>query len=151
VVGSGSSIAKNVYAYLAPDDPVHWLVGETVARDVQQTRWMLRCIDVPAAIASRGYPAGTTVDVAMVVTDPQLPENCVVGRLQVSDGQGQFVAGPEEAGAVHLAPNGLAALYAGTAVSTLAGAGLVRGGDPDAHALLDAAFSGRPAYLLDYF
>lgn len=151
VVGSGSSIAKNVYAYLAPDDPVHWLVGETVARDVQHTRWMLRCIDVSAALAGRGYPAGTTVDVALVITDEQLPENAIAGRLQVSDGRGQLVPGTVETGAVQLGPNGLAALYAGTAVSTLASAGLVRGGDREALAMLDAAFSGRPAYLLDYF
>jgi predicted acetyltransferase len=151
VVGSGSSIAKNVYAYLAPDDPVHWLVGETAARDVQQTRWMLRCVDVTAAISGRGYPAGTTVDVPLVVTDPQLPENGFAGQLQVSDGRGQLVPGPEEASAVHLGPNGLAALYAGTSPSTLVGAGLLRGGDPEAHALLETAFSGRPAYLLDYF
>lgn len=151
VVGSGSSIAKNVYAYLAPDDPVHWLLGETVARDVQHTRWMLRCIDASAAIAARGYPAATTVDVALVIADEQLPDNAFSGRLRVSDGRGQLVPGPAEADPVHLGPNGLAALYAGTAVSTLVNSGLVRGDDREALSMLDAAFSGRPAYLLHYF
>ncbi len=151
VVGSGSSIAKNVYAYLAPDDPVHWLVGETVARDVQQTRWMLRCVDVSAAIAGRGYPVATTVDVPLVITDRQLPENCLAGRLQVTDGRGKLVAGPEEAAAVHLGPNGLAGLYAGTAVSTLVGAGLSSAVIARPMSMLEAAFSGRPVVLLDYF
>jgi predicted acetyltransferase len=151
VVGSGSSIAKNVYAYLAPDDPVHWLLEETVARDVQHTRWMLRCIDVSAAIAGRGYPAGTTVDVALVIADEQLPDNAIAGRLRVSEGRGRLVPGAAEADAVHLGSNGMAALYAGTAVSTLVGSGLVRGGDREALSMLDAAFSGRPAYMLGYF
>jgi predicted acetyltransferase len=151
VVGSGSSIAKNIHAYLAADDPVHWLVGETVATDVRQTRWMLRCVDVRAAVAGRGYPAGTSVDVALVIEDAQLPANDFTGRLQVSGGNGALVAGPPEAGAARIGANGFAALYAGTSASTLAGAGLMVGGDADTYALLDAAFSGRPTYLLEYF
>jgi predicted acetyltransferase len=151
VVGSGSSIAKHVYAYLAPDDPLHWLVADVVARDVQQTRWMLRCLDVKAAVEGRGYPTGTTVDVALEITDDQLPDNRFGGRLQVSDGRGCLVPGVVPEGATRIGPNGLAALYAGASVSMLAGAGLVHGGDQEAYALLDSAFSGRPAYLLDYF
>jgi predicted acetyltransferase len=151
VVGSGSSIAKTVYAYLPADDAVHWLVGDTVARDVQQTRWMLRCLDIHAAVSGRGYPAGTAVDVPLVVADPQVPANDFSGRLQVVDGSGRLVAGPPEPTAARLGPNGFAALYAGTATSTLASAGLVWGGHLETYALLDAAFSGRPAYLLDYF
>ena len=90
VVGSGSSIAKHVYAYLAPDDPVHWLLPDVVAPSVHQNRWMLRCCDVQAAIEGRGYPTGTTVDVALEISDPQLPGNGFTGRLQVSDGAGRL-------------------------------------------------------------
>ncbi len=58
VVGSGSSVAKRVYAYLSFDDPVHLLVSETVAREVQQTRWMLRCLDVVPPSPAVGMPPG---------------------------------------------------------------------------------------------
>jgi predicted acetyltransferase len=151
VVGSGSSIAKHVYAYLAPDDPVHWLLPDVVAPSVHSNRWMLRCCDVRAALEGRGYPMGTTVDVALEVADPQLPGNGFTGRLQVSDGAGRLVPGVGRGPVTHIGPNGLAALYAGASVSMLVAAGLVSGGDRETYALLDSAFSGRPAYLLEYF
>ncbi len=151
VVGSGSSVAKRVYAYLSSDDPVHLLVSESVAREVQQTRWMLRCLDVGAAISGRQYAPGTTLDVPLVVVDAQVPDNCVSGRLYVTDGRGELVPGPVGSDAVRLGANGLSALYAGTSMSTLVSAGLAVGGDPGIYGELDAAFAGRPAYLLDYF
>jgi predicted acetyltransferase len=151
VVGSGSSIAKSVHAYLAPDDPVHLLVGEAVSTSLEQNRWMLRCLDAAAAIAGRGFPAGLSIDVPVVLGDAQVPENCLTGRLSVEGGSGRLVEGPAEAGAVRLGANGLAALFAGSSITRLLGSGLAAGGDRDAHALLDSAFAGRPAYLLDYF
>jgi hypothetical protein len=48
-------------------------------------------------------------------------------------------------------PNGLAALYAGTAVNTLRAAGPARGGSPERDTFLDAAFGGDAPYLLEYF
>ena len=50
-----------------------------------------------------------------------------------------------------LSANAVAALYAGTPTASLVTAGLLTGGSPAHRALLDSAFSGRPAYLLDYF
>ena len=58
VVGSGSSIAEKVHAYLAPDDPIHHVLGEEVDTDLRVERWMLRLIDVEAALGGRGYPVG---------------------------------------------------------------------------------------------
>jgi predicted acetyltransferase len=151
VVGSGSSTVKTVHAYLSPDDPVVHLLGDGLLRDVQVNRWMLRCLDVAAAIEGRGYPAGTVADVPLVVEDAQVPENCVAGRLQVGDGKGALVAGAPAPRAVRLTANGLAALYAGTPTATLLAAGLLSGGSTDERAMLDAAFAGRPAYMLDSF
>jgi predicted acetyltransferase len=151
VVGSGSSIAKRVYAYVAPDDPVHWLLSDVVAPSVHQNRWMLRCLDVQAAVEGRGYPPGTTIDVAVEITDPQLPGNGFTGRLQVSGGTGRLLPGADRGSVTRIGPNGFAALYAGASTSMLAAAGLLSGGDPDDYALLDSVFSARPAYLLEYF
>jgi predicted acetyltransferase len=151
VVGSGSSIAKRVYAYLAPDDPVHWLLPDVVAPSVHQNRWMFRCCDVQAAVEGRGFPTGTTVDVALEISDPQLPANGFTGRLQVSDGRGRLVPGVGRGPVTRIGPNGFAALYAGASVSMLVAGGVVSGGDRETYALLDSAFSGRPAYLLEYF
>ena len=51
---------------------------------------------------------------------------------------------------VVLGPNGLAALYAGTPMYTLRGAGRAAGGNADDDALLDAVFASR-CYLSDSF
>ncbi len=151
VVGSGSSVAKRVHAYLAPDDPVHLVLGESVAHDSQQQRWMLRCLDASAALAGRGYPAGAEIDVPVVLEDAQETGNRLSGRLQVSQGSGELVPGPAGHEAVRLSANGLAALYSGASTVALATAGLI-GGDQEGHlAALDAAFAGRPPYLLEYF
>ncbi len=152
VVGSGSSTSPQVDAYLAPDDPVHQLLGEPVAERVNLNRWMIRLLDVRAAIAGRGFAPGLNVDVPIAVEDAQVPDNSLTGRLRVVDGRGELVS---EAGgdveAVRFSAGGVAALYAGTAVAILRLAGLGTGGSAEADALLDAAFAGRPAYLLDYF
>ena len=150
VVGSSASVAEKVSAYLAPDDPLHALLGETVGEDVQQVRWMLRLLDVRAAVAARGFPA-VDVDVPVVLSDDQVPENCLTGRLQVHGGRGELVDDDAAVDAVRLSANGMAALYAGTSVRTLARAGLAGGGSPEDLDALDAAFATRPAYLLDYF
>jgi predicted acetyltransferase len=151
VVGSGSAIAKRAHAYLSPDDPVVHLLGDGVTPEVYVNRWMLRCLDVHAAIAGRGYPAGVEADVAVVLDDAQVRENCLSGRLRVSGGKGELVPDESAPGAVRLSANALAALYAGIPTTTLRASGLLAGGSADDCALLDAAFAGRPAYLLDFF
>jgi predicted acetyltransferase len=151
VVGSGSSIAKTVHAYVSPDDPVVHLLGDGVMRDVQVNRWMFRCLDVRAAIEGRGFPVGVEAEVGVVVDDAQVPDNCVSGRLQVSGGRGALVSGPPGPEAVQLGANALAALYAGVPTTTLRAAGLLTGGSQGADELLDAAFAGRQAYMLEFF
>ncbi len=154
VVGSSSSVADRVQAYVAPDDPIHQLLGECVLQETNLTRWMLRVIDLQAAVTSRGYPPGLQLDVPLALDDPLLPANTWAGRLQVRDGRGSLHpdetvrAAPET---VHLRSRGLAAMYAGTSMATLRTAGLVQGGTPVELGLLDTAFVGRPAYLLEYF
>ncbi len=152
VVGSGSSVSPWVHAYLAPDDPVHQLLSECVNESTKQTRWMLRLLDLPAALAGRGFPTGLDIDVPIAVDDAQVSANCFTGRLRVAHGSGELVAdGPTGTDSVRFTANGIAALYAGTPMGSLVTAGLAGGGSAEARARLDAAFVGRPAYLLEYF
>ncbi|MFY9915168.1 MAG: GNAT family N-acetyltransferase [Nocardioidaceae bacterium] len=154
VVGSNSSVVDQVHAYLAPDDPVHQMLGECVDQQLKQIRWMLRVVDATAALSGRGYPTGVETEIPLVLDDPLLGGNCVAGRLAVSGGRGELVADDAvgtDPGALRLGPNGLAALYAGMSSATLTTAGLLAGGTPQHHALLDTVFAGRPAHLLDYF
>ena len=153
VVGSSSSVAEEVHAYLAPDDAVHQLLREPVFESTKQTRWMLRLLDVRLALSARGYAAGVDVDVPVVIDDPQEAANCLSGRLRVAAGKGELVESAVGTGvdAIRLGANGVAALYAGSPTAVLATAGLISGGSPEDRALLDAAFTGRPAYMLGYF
>ncbi|TDC48215.1 GNAT family N-acetyltransferase [Actinomadura sp. KC345] len=148
IVGSGSSTAETVRACVSPMDPVLWLPHERrLYETVHRTQWMLRVVDAPAAIRARGYPAGVTAGVPLLIDDPQCPGNSGHWRLEIEDGEGRLERSPETAGAVRLGPRGLSALYAGVPVTTLRLAGLVEGGDAEA---LSPAFAATP-FSLDFF
>ena len=151
VVGSGSSVATKVEAYVAPDDPIHLLLPEEVAHETYLKRWMLRIMDAPEAVAARGFPSTATGSAAVTLVDPLLPGNSGSWRLEVSGGRGGLIPAEPFNPGLRLGPNGFAALYAGTSISVLRTAGLASGGGPAGDELLDAAFAGRPAYLLEYF
>jgi predicted acetyltransferase len=151
VVGSGSSIATKVVAYLSPDDPIHLLLPEEVSHESQLTRWMLRVMDAPKAIAARGFSPAVTGTATVCLNDQLIPGNSGAWRLEVSGGRGQLVPAEAPENGLQLGPNGFAALYAGTPVHVLRTAGLASGGKPAEDELLDAAFAGRAAYLLEYF
>jgi predicted acetyltransferase len=151
VVGSGSSIAKRVVAYVAPDDPIHLLLPEEVAHESQLIRWMLRVMDVPKAVAARGFSPAVTGGATICMEDDLLPGNSGSWRLEVSGGRGELAPLQDTDNGLQLRPNGFAALYAGTPVHVLRTAGLASGGEPAQDELLDAAFAGRAAYLLEYF
>lgn len=150
LVGSGSSIATTVTACLGPNDPLHWLTRESTVRPAGEKRWMLRLVEVAAALAGRGYPAGVDAEVTLAVADPHRPGNTGTWRLAVAAGSAKVEPAPARVGDLRLGPRGLAALYAGAPLPALRTAGLVAGGDPGTDALLDAIFAAQP-YLLDYF
>jgi len=112
---------------------------------------MLRLIDAPAAIASRGFPEGVVLEADLRIDDPELPANTGDWHLSVADGSGSLTPTDSPTDALRCRPRGLAALYAGTPLAALRGAGLVTGGAPATDAGLDAVFSGPTPYMLDYF
>ncbi|MFI0356647.1 enhanced intracellular survival protein Eis [Actinomadura sp. 9N407] len=146
LVGSGSSTASSVTAYVAPQDPVFWLTRERSSEEVQRTRWMLRVVDAPAAIQARGYPAGVAAEVPLIIDDPWSPANAGAWRLEVKDGSGRLERSAETPGAVRVGAGGLAALYSGVPTATLRAAGLLEGDAPE----LDAVFAALP-FSLDHF
>jgi predicted acetyltransferase len=151
VVGSGSSIVKQVHAYVSPDDPISLLLPQEAAHEVVQTRWMFRLLNAPAAIASRGMAERVSGSALLSLTDPLLPSQSGTWRLEAEGGHAELTRTSPSEEALHLGPNGLACLYAGTSLHTLRTAGLVAGGRADADGFLDAAFAGSTPYLLEYF
>ncbi|GLZ06879.1 hypothetical protein Acsp03_43450 [Actinomadura sp. NBRC 104412] len=146
IVGSGSSVAKQVRACLSPHDPVFWLTKERGDGWRELDRWMLRVVNAPAAIEARGYPAGVSAEVLLEIDDPWMRANSGFWWLVVKDGQGRLERAAESRSAVRVGPRGLAALYAGVPSATLRGAGLLDGHVP----VLDSVFAAAP-FTLDSF
>ncbi len=155
VVGSSSSVVERIDAYVGPDDPIHQLLGECVVERLKQTRWMLRLLDVEAALKGRGYPVGLHVEVPLVLEDDLLPGER--GGRSAPGGRRQWSprrrcrrrrrlltrSGSERTASLRSMP--------ARSTASLQGSGLILGGGAEQLARLDSAFVGRPAYLLDYF
>jgi len=170
-VGSHASIADKIYARTGPASAYWWLTAERDADIAHRSRWMLRVVDAPAAIAARGFPEAVSVHVVLHIDDRTRPANSGLWDLAVAGGTGTLsplealnpdalampsnpisstsLAGPAST-AVTLGARGLAALYAGTPVGVLRQAGLAAGGTPAEDAALDAAFAATP-FMLDAF
>jgi predicted acetyltransferase len=150
-IGSHASIADKIYARTGPASAFWWLSAERDADIAHRSRWMLRVVDAPAAIAARGFPVAVSVRVVLRVDDSTRPANSGLWDLAVAGGTGTLTGstGPAST-AVSLGARGLAALYAGTPVGTLRRAGLASGGTPADDAALDAAFAATP-FMLDAF
>jgi predicted acetyltransferase len=152
-VGSHASIADKIYARTGPASAFWWLSAERDADIAHRSRWMLRVVDAPAAIAARGFPVAVSVRVVLRVDDSTRPANSGLWDLAVAGGTATLSPlGPDlpASTAVSLGPRGLAALYAGTPAGTLRQAGLASGGTPADDAALDAAFAATP-FMLDAF
>jgi predicted acetyltransferase len=152
VIASHSSTADNVTGLTAPADPFWWLTSERDATVTRRAMWMLRVVDLPAAIAARGFPAAVSASVPLEIRDQARPANAGSWRLTVSNGTGTLIpnGGVSSPAPLQLGPRGVAALYAGTPLATLRLAGLASSGSHEADAALDAAFAATP-YMLDEF
>ena len=145
-----ATVADTVRACLSPLDPVAWLTRDPVIQTRTRDAWMLRIIDVHAAIAGRGYPAAVSVSAELELSDQSLPANAGRWTLDISGGKGQLQPGGSGRSPLVLDERGFAGLYAGVPLPTMRTAGLVAGGSVTADDALDSAFAG-PAFMTDYF
>lgn len=140
------------------------LPGALLARHVPQasrlpTRedwpWMVRLLDLPGAVAARGWPAGVTLTVDLRVTAPtHVPDDPVAGdwTLAVADGAASCTprpsGGPGAPGGsaiVTVAATDLAALYSGHLdPAQLVDEGRLAGATDAQVSGLRAAFAGSP-------
>jgi predicted acetyltransferase len=70
-----------------PTEPLADLIAEDPIAVNDVFRWMLRLLDVPAAIEARGYPSLVEASVTISVRDPVFPENEGPWRIEVGGGQ----------------------------------------------------------------
>jgi predicted acetyltransferase len=150
IVASHSSIADTVTARVGPGDPIFWLTREPDTYLKFHEMWMLRLVDVAAAIRGRGFPLSAQLSLPLSIQDDSRDSNAGLWELSVTGGRGTLVHAPEATRPLTIGARGLAALYGGTPMASLRLAGLASGGDPAADSELDGAFGGA-SYLLDSF
>lgn len=90
-------------------EPLLALLEEQTYRITHLERWLLRIINVPKALALRGYPVAVEAELHLAVQDDLLPENSRNFILSVSGGRGDVVEGGR--GELQLDIRGLAPLY----------------------------------------
>lgn len=150
MLGGWMSAAPTVVLRVPDDDPALLMVASAAATVESRQPWMLRVVDVPGAVAARGWPRHLDLAVDLELVDDVCPWNAGRWRLVVHAGEGRLEAGGR--GTVRLTERGLALLYAGAAGTAVARrAGLLSGGDQASDQYLDAAFAGPRPSLLDYF
>ncbi|MFI7677566.1 enhanced intracellular survival protein Eis [Actinophytocola sp. NPDC049390] len=113
------------------DDPAWWqlVLPQPVLHDVRNHPWMLRVVDLPAAVAARGWPvaahlADTAVDIE--VADEHAPWQSGRHRLVVESGTVRCEPGGQ--GTVRLHARALGPWFAGSAdTAMLRRAGVIEG------------------------
>jgi predicted acetyltransferase len=141
-----------------PDPAALWALPDRFARLVDRWHWMLRLVDLPAALQARPWPSGVAGQVVFRVEDRVCPWNTGAWRLELSGGQarvepvagGTDAPGPDPGATADI--RGLASLFTGFAgPDDLVRAGLLSGFDPAALDLLRAAFASPRPWTAEFY
>jgi predicted acetyltransferase len=150
MIGSWASVVQTASIQLTAQHPALFHSAINAAASDHRDPWMLRVIDVEAAIGARGWSPHVAGSAAFTLDDPVCPWNSGSFRLSLAGGEATLEQGHE--GAAVFDPRGLALWWANAAsISVIRRAGLLTGGDPAADAFLDAATAGPAPMILDYF
>ena len=143
------SVAEHVSFCGAPADPLLYLPSEQTFKVTDRLDWMLRLVDVRAALTARGYPAGLTAELHLDVRDDVLPANNGHFVLHVADSRGQVAKGGR--GELCIDVRGLAALYSGhLSPGELQATGYLEGSE-SAAACAGSVFAGPAPWMSDIF
>jgi predicted acetyltransferase len=124
-----------------------YALPDRFARLTDRWHWMLRLVDLPAALSARPWPAGVAGQLELRVC----PWNAGAWRLELAGGQGRVE--PASAAPAAVADiRGLASLFTGFAgPDDLVRAGLLSGFDPDGVDLLRAAFASPRPWTAEFY
>jgi predicted acetyltransferase len=148
-LGDHRSLAREVVWTGGPADPLLMLLREQNYQVKLLFHWMVRVLDVPSALASRGYPAGVSGTLHLQVEDDLFPENRGNFTLEVSGGAGRVQRGGS--GLMRLDVRALAPLYTGfLSPEALRSVGALAA-DEDSLRLASTLFSGTAPALPDMF
>jgi predicted acetyltransferase len=105
------SLADRIVWFGNPADPLLGFLAEFVWKGRVFFPWMVRILDVKAALEARGYPLGLRAELHLEIEDPLLAENAGRFVLEVADGTGRVRSGGR--GSIRAHVRGLAAIYGG--------------------------------------
>jgi predicted acetyltransferase len=154
-IGSFSGIAGHVSLQSSGLDLIRCMLGASTWQATASPPYMLKILDVPGALAARGYPAAVNASLEFGVQGDQYTANDGRYALQVADGRAACRRlGDVESGATGLptfTPQGLALAFAGA--QSCAGIRMVDGlsGPEDDDETWNAVFGGRPFRIRDRF
>ena len=149
-LGEFGSMANDLVIRAGAIHPLFALCDEPRGlRTIFREYWMLRIVDLAAALTARGYSSWLSTSLDLDVRDETLPENAGRWRLRVEGGRGTVERGGD--GTLRCDIRGLASMYAGFMTPRAhAVLGLVEGNDP-ALAVAAAVFGSNSAGFCDFF
>jgi len=148
-LGDHRSLAAEVVWKGGPADPRLFFLREQSHQVKLLDYWMLRVLDVSAALQARGYPPGLSAALHLEVEDDLFPENQGRFVLEVEEGEAQVRPGGE--GDMKLHVRALAALYSGfLSPAALQLAGVLEADDTTLRTAT-VLFSGPPPTMPDMF
>jgi len=151
VVASSGTQAPELDVVGPAEDDL-FLLADQAAPDVvrSEIRWMLRLVDLPGAVAARGWPASARGRVELAVHDRQAPWNDGRWVLEVEDGSARATRGGD--GRIEVTVGGLSSWWAGYATpARLARTGSLRTTDPTALRTLDELLTAAAPVLPDFY
>jgi predicted acetyltransferase len=142
-------VVSGLELHTAPHDPARLVLPDAHFPVTLTDAWMLRLINLEAALGQRGYPPKVDATLDLDIYDDIIDGNNGMWRLTIRDGRGAVRRGG--AGDLRTDIRGLAALYSGFAnPSALAAAGLLEG-TPAALAIAGTVFAASQPWMREMF
>lgn len=149
LVGSHRSVVSDVTWYGSERDPLLLPFAERCFAAELADFWMVRIVNVEAALAGRGYPAGISAELHLEIQDKLIPENDGRWVLAVGPDGGRVKRGGR--GELRLHVRDLSPLFSGYFSATeLARVGRAAG-TATAIACADALFASASPWMRDSF
>lgn len=141
-VGHHHTVADTTVLRSRPADPLLFELAALMSPDPHGEQFMTRLVDVPAAIAARGWPP-TSATVELEIVDERRPANSGPHVLEVGGRAAALTPGGRGRAVIDV--GALAALYTGFATAGgLVRAGRLRAGADDVAALADVCTAPAP-------
>lgn len=143
------SLGKEIFWFGPPVDPFAMLLDEERIRIDARNAVMLRVLDVPAAIAARGYRGDIAHRISLTVVDPLFPGNNGPWQIDIDAGIGSVK--PVDNSEITLPIGVFSAIYTGfLRPSEARMIGLLEASDDEIRRL-EGIFDGPTPWIIDHF